>query len=256
MIPDIPWYITLIVLATALLSVMAVWRILSAGADRGHLPPPDQRRVRVGSAVFFAAWVGAALALAPAPVSLLTRNRFYITPLIPFFATISAAIVAVALWRSGAVRRTVTAASLPALIAVQLYRVIGAVFLVLLAQGQLPAHFALPAGWGDVAIGLTAPLVAIALARGLRGARLLAIGWNVLGLLDLVVAVGMGTGYLAPLLAPELGRVPPAAAMGVFPMVLVPTIAVPLSVLLHLVALTRLLRDVRLDAGLRTNPAR
>jgi hypothetical protein len=40
---------------------------------------------------------------------------------------------------------------------------------------------------------------------------------------------------------PELGsRVPTAGAMGVFPLILVPTFAVPLSVILHVLALSRL----------------
>jgi hypothetical protein len=145
---------------------------------------------------------------------------------------------------SPSVRRVLATASLPALIGVQVYRVIGLVFVILLAQGQLPAHFALPAGWGDVLVGLSAPLVALALARKARAGRALAAAWNGFGLVDLLVAVGMGTGYLAPLLAPDLGpRVAPAAAMGVFPLILVPTFAVPVSVLLHLIALTRLRRQ-------------
>ena len=94
---------------------------------------------------------------------------------------------------------------------------------------------------------LRRPLVALAVARRSRGSRALAVSWNVVGLIDLVVAVGMGTGLLAPLLAPELGtRVPPAAVMGVFPMILVPTFAVPVSVLLHLLALARVRREVQL----------
>jgi hypothetical protein len=88
-------------------------------------------------------------------------------------------------------------------------------------------------------------------ARGVPGGGTLAVSWNVVGLLDLAVAVGMGTGYLAPFLAPDLGpRVAPAGAMGVFPMILVPTFAVPVSVLLHLLALGRLWREVRLGSGL------
>jgi hypothetical protein len=56
----------------------------------------------------------------------------------------------------------------------------------------------------------------------------------------------MGTGLLALYLAPELGpRIPPAAAMGVYPMILVPVFAVPLSLLLHLTALPRLVREMR-----------
>lgn len=256
MIPVIPWYITLIVLATNLAIAGAVWSILSSAAGRSGLPATAQRAVRAGSAIFLGAWLGAALLLAPAPASLRTRDRFYITPLIPLFAVLALTVLSLALSRSPALRRVLAAASLPALHGVQFYRTIGAVFVILLAQGQLPAHVALPAGWGDIAIGLSAPLVAMALARGVRGGRTLAISWNVLGVLDLVVAVGMATGFLAPFLTPDLGpRVPPAAAMGVFPMIIVATFAVPMSVLLHLVALGRLFRKVQLGSGLVSKPA-
>jgi hypothetical protein len=98
--------------------------------------------------------------------------------------------------------------------------------------------------------------VALGLVRRVPAAVPLAFSWNVLGLLDLVVAVGMGTGFLVPFLVPELGdRVPPAAGMGVFPMILVPTFAVPVSVLLHLLALGQLRRQGAFGSGLVPNPA-
>jgi hypothetical protein len=247
MVPLIPWYITLAVLAIEAAIPVAVWRIFAAGAPR---------RVRIGLGVFLFGWLGLVLALAPAPDSLLARERFYLTPLIPLFAAGSLVVALLALRLSPALRRAVATASLPAIIGVQVYRTIGALFLIVLALGQLPAHFALPAGWGDVAVGVTAPIVALALLRGAPGARSLAVAWNVFGLLDLVVAVGMGTGFLAPFLLPGLGAaVPPAAAMGVFPLVLVPTFAVPVSVLLHVLALGRLLRESRADSRLVPKPA-
>ncbi len=42
----------------------------------------------------------------------------------------------------------------------QTWRVGGIVFLILHQQGALPGVFAVPAGWGDFAIGITAPIVA------------------------------------------------------------------------------------------------
>jgi hypothetical protein len=218
MTPVIPWYITLVVVATNLMIAVAVWRILSKAATRSGLPTATQRSVRIGTAIFLGGWLGAALLLAPAPVSLLGRDRFYLSPLIPLFTTAAFLIVFLALRLWPALRRVLDAASLPAMIGVQFYRTIGLLFIILLGWGQLPAHFALPAGWGDIAIGVAAPLVALALARGVPGAVTLAVAWNVVGLLDLIVAVGMGTGFLAPFLAPALGsQVPPAAAMGSFP---------------------------------------
>lgn len=257
MIPTIPWYLELISLGTNLAIAVAVWGILSSAAGRAGLAPADKHRVRAGSAIFLGAWLGAALLLAPAAESLVGRDQFYLTPLIPLFVLVPFTLTFLAVWLFPALRRVLAATSLPAVIGVQLYRTIGVVFLILLALGQIPAHFALPAGWGDIAIGLTAPLVALAVARNARGGRGLAVSWNVLGLLDLVVAVGMGTGWLAPFLAPELGaRVPPTAAMGVYPMILVPTFAVPVSVLLHLLALGKLRREVRLRSGLVPTAAR
>jgi hypothetical protein len=252
MIPVIPWYIELVSLATNFAVAAGVWLILSSAASRSGLPPNTQRKVRIGTGLFLAAWLGTALALAPAPDTLLARDQFFLTPLIPLFIVGPVSLVLLAIGLSGNLRRVLAAASLPAIIGVQLYRTIGLLFLILLAQGQIPAHFALPAGWGDIAVGLSAPILALALARGSRGARPLAITWNGLGLLDLVIAVGMGSGFLAPLLAPDLGaRVPPAAAMGVFPMILVPTFAVPVSVLLHLVALARLWGQADIGWGSR-----
>jgi hypothetical protein len=246
MIPVIPWYITAIILGANVVAGSGVWLIVAAAAGRSGLTAAAARKVRIGSAIFLFGWLGAALLLAPDPGSLAARDRFYLTPLIPLFALGSAIVLLAVVGLSPALRRTLGAVSLPAIHGIQLYRAIGATFLVLMAWGQLPAHFALPAGWGDVAVGLAAPLVALALARRVAGSPALATGWNVFGLLDLVVAVGMGTGYLAPLLAPHLGaQVPPAAAMGVFPLVLVPTFAVPVSIMLHLLGLIRLTGESR-----------
>jgi len=51
------------------------------------------------------------------------------------------------------------------LVAFQFYRVLGVTFLVLYAAGQLPGILALPAGWGDVMVDLTALMVGARAAR-------------------------------------------------------------------------------------------
>ncbi|MDD5579017.1 MAG: hypothetical protein PHY16_07015 [Methylobacter sp.] len=47
---------------------------------------------------------------------------------------------------------------------IQVYRVVGGIFLILYATDRLPALFAWPAGFGDVLVGTLAPLVALAYA--------------------------------------------------------------------------------------------
>jgi hypothetical protein len=137
------------------------------------------------------------------------------------------------------------------MIGLQFYRALGIVFLVEWMLGALPGAFALPAGIGDVAIGLTAPFVAARIRDGSPRAREAAIRWNVLGIADLVVAVTMGVLTTpGPLHLPALGA--PSAGIITLPLVLVPTIAVPFSLLLHLIGLHRLVgRAQPVALGLR-----
>lgn len=68
-------------------------------------------------------------------------------------------------------------------------RVMGVAFLVAFAKGALPSGFSLPAGIGDVAIGLAAPWVAANLAMQKPHSKVIARWWNYLGIFDLVLAL-------------------------------------------------------------------
>ena len=117
-------------------------------------------------------------------------------------------------------------------------RVIGVTFLIALALGKLPAVFAIPAGIGDIAVGISAPFIARRLARGDRSG---AVWFNVLGLLDLVVAVSIG--FLAGLGPAQLLHVSPSTvAVTLLPLALIPSTAVPLAMALHITSLVRLRR--------------
>jgi hypothetical protein len=248
MSPAIPWFISLIVIATNSAIAVAVWTILARSRARGGRPRESGRRTVNGLALFLGVWLAAGIFIAPKLGLPVSPGGVAIPPVI-LLAGIGVAVVLAWLSVSSDLRRTVAAAPLPAVIGVQVYRAIGAVFVFLLGLGQLPPHFALPAGWGDVVVGITAPVVALALLRGAPGSRLLALSWNLFGLLDLVVAVGMGSGLLVPLLAP--GQPPaPAAAMQQFPLVVIPAFAVPVSILLHILALSGLRRRMQLRSGI------
>jgi hypothetical protein len=100
----------------------------------------------------------------------------------------------------------------------------------------LPGAFAWPAGLGDIAIGVTAPWVARALVRwpDFATSRVFVI-WNLLGILDLVVAVSVG-GLSSALASGGAGEVT-TGPMARLPLVLIPAYLVPLFVMLHLAAL-------------------
>jgi hypothetical protein len=119
---------------------------------------------------------------------------------------------------------------------IQAWRAGGLGFLALYAHGVLPGSFAWPAGLGDIAIGVTAPWVALALARrpGFATSRVF-VAWNLLGILDLVVAVSAG-GLSSILASGSAGEVT-TAPMAQLPLFLIPAYLVPLFVILHLAAL-------------------
>lgn len=136
-------------------------------------------------------------------------------------------------------RRTLAVVPSQWIVGIQFYRVLGVIFLILYAAGRLPALFALPAGLGDFAVGLLAPFVAAAYARGSSGAARRARLWNALGIADLVVAVTMG--FLTsptPLQLAAFDR--PSGLVATFPLSLIPVYMVPLSILLHFASLRRL----------------
>ena len=240
--PVIPWYVTPIVLGMSV--ALAYWlsRLVARAAESAELAPETRARVRRGTALFLGGWLLLAVLLAGSSPTVDAQGRGLVPITIPLFAVASLAVAIGLLARSPTWRSVVDAIPAEALISVQIYRLIGGIFLPLYAIGSLPRHFALPTGWGDVAVGLLAPFVALAVHNRLRGARPLALGWNIFGFTDLLAAVGLGTGYLLLALQPGLGAPPGAAAMTFFPLVLIPTYAVPLGFILHIYSIRRTLR--------------
>jgi len=161
-------------------------------------------------------------------------------PPIPLGAAAILPVVAYAICylRWAEFRQFVLAANLRVLTLAQTWRVGGVVFLILHHQGLLPGVFALPAGWGDIAIGATAPLVAWAISSKKRFPKEIFVSWNVLGMLDLVMAVTLGILASASPLGVLAGEIT-TQMMGTFPLSMIPTFFVPLLIIFHLIALGR-----------------
>ena len=110
-------------------------------------------------------------------------------------------------------------------------RIGGLVFLAMYTYKVLPGMFALPAGWGDIAIGATAYLAATRLVPNHRGAF---IAWHLLGILDLAVALSMAA--ISTFLQPHGITTAP---MTVLPLSLIPAFAVPLFLILHMICIAQ-----------------
>ncbi|HEX2073095.1 MAG TPA: hypothetical protein VHF92_04860 [Geodermatophilus sp.] len=229
---DLPGYIWLLVLTGVVGIPATTVAVLYSGARAAGVGRRRRGAAAVSLAVVWAGWLVASALLARAGVYQQASGE------IPwFFVAVAGTFGALLLaTRIPVVRRILAEPGMDArLVLPHALRVVGVVFLIVMALGHLPAGFALPAGLGDIAIGVTAPLVARRLAAG-RG-RSLAVRFHALGILDLLVAGAAGF-----LLLEFIDVTPTTVALTLLPLALVPTTAVPLAIALHVVALRRLLR--------------
>jgi hypothetical protein len=125
------------------------------------------------------------------------------------------------------------------LIALQTYRIVGIAFLLGMTQGILDPAFAIPAGIGDILIGVTAIPFAIFLWKGYSWSKYVVVVWSVLGIADLVNAVSIGL-----IINPDFST----STVATFPWILFPTVAVPLGLVLHGITLYRLRKWVPIQA--------
>jgi hypothetical protein len=187
----------------AVVTALAVWLllVLSFGAAGAFVGPPGTPPLAIAMGVA--------------------------APLVLFFA---------ALRLSRSFREFVLSLDLRLLAGMQAWRWAGLGFLSLYAHKVLPAVFALPAGLGDMAIGVTAPWMILALIRqpGFAASGTF-IRWNVLGILDLVIAISIGTAstFFATGAPGEISTAPMAA----LPLLLIPAFLVPIFLMLHTAAL-------------------
>lgn len=213
--------------------------IVSINALSGAMPVSTSQRIALS--VGAGLWTGLAAALAGAnlfvgtnPVGPLMIGTVIAAPLVA---------TAVAASLSPSVRALLLGMPMPFLIGLNVWRLAGGFFLLLAAEGRLAGPFPYSAGWGDIITGaLALPVAWLALRR--QG-QALVWGWNAFGMLDLVVALTLGiiSANGSPLQIIHAG----AGSEGVqtLPWSLIPTVLVPMFLIVHAVVFAQLARASR-----------
>src|SRR6266705_3906664 len=114
------------------------------------------------------------------------------TPGLGLAVVLPVAILCLAVARIQSLRENFHRVPLWLLVGVHTVRLLGVNFVILFAAGRLPAPFAPAAGWGDIFVGITAPLVAWLAYRQRANAQPIIWIWNLVGTLDLIDAIGLG----------------------------------------------------------------
>ena len=227
--------------AIAVVGTAGILGATSAALYRGSQDSGASRKtsttVAVASAVFFAIWAVAS--------SLFAEHGGYHTQFgkqPPWLAiqTVGSIVTLMILTRVPAVSRALSVKNAVRLLSwPHLFRIEGVSLIIAMLLGHLPALFAIPAGLGDIAIGIAEPYVTRRIKSG--DGRRAAKWFNILGIADLANAFILGglTGY-------GIVHVTPVhSSLAFFPLALVPAVGVPLLLVLHVLTLRRLRSPLR-----------
>jgi hypothetical protein len=133
---------------------------------------------------------------------------------------------------------------LPALVAVHVGRLAGILMAISAAQGRISAPFGPAAGWGDALTGaLAIPVAVIAATRPKNRGWVFA--WNLLGAADLIDAVTLGALSAPGTPFRVFTEGPGTGAMGALPWIMIPTMLVPIYLLVHFTIAAKLRSEER-----------
>jgi hypothetical protein len=236
----------LLVLACDGVILYGLWR----GLTRADFSPTQRVAAWLAVATVLTIWIGTIWTLAAKGIFRRDIGNVPVLPLAIFLPVLLGSLV---LTRSKAVGSLLDATPASWLVGIQVYRILGGMFVVYWIHGTMPGAVALPAGIGDVATGLLALPAAVWVASGSPIGRRIGIRWNLLGLIDFAVAVTMGM-LTSPGPAHLLARDHPNLQIATFPTVMVPAFVVPFSTLLHVLSLRQLKRVQRTAATAREEP--
>ncbi len=195
-------------------------------------PKPGAMREFVSLLAIAVVWLSVAV--------LLAQRGVFRAPLNLAMAALGPATVFVVVYLlSPRLRDWVRRVDMAVIVNAQAWRVVGALFLPLWAFGILPGGFAGPAAIGDIAIGVAAPFVALAVVRQARSWRASVMVLSLVGMLDFAIV------FTAAALAAPGGPLAAAdgissSVMGHLPLSVIPTLLVPVFLILHVVALLKL----------------
>jgi hypothetical protein len=194
------------------------------------------RAAKITLAAVAGVWIG--LAAATAEAGWLTISRP--VPVVGLFVMVPLLAAALAAaWP--AAREAMLSIPIPIMVALNIVRVFAVLFLMLAAEGRLTGPFPYSAAWGDIITGVVAVPVLWLLEDGNARYTAAIAAWNLFGAADLVLAIAFGitSAEGSPL---QFFPGPGSEAMQHAPWSFVPTVLVPIWLILHGIIAVRLRR--------------
>ena len=194
------------------------------------------RAAKITLAAIIGIWIGLAAAVAQAGWLPISRP----IPVVGIFVAVPLLAAAFATaWP--AARNAMLSIPMPVVLALNVVRVFAVLFLLLAAEGRLSGPFPHSAAWGDIITGVVAVPLLWLLKDGVARHGTAITAWNLFGTADLVLAIGFGVTSAegSPL---QLFAAPGSEAMQFAPWSFVPTVLVPIWLILHAIIAVKLRR--------------
>jgi hypothetical protein len=194
------------------------------------------RAAKVTLAAVIGVWIG--LAAAAAEAGWLTISRP--VPVVGLFVAVPLLTAALATTWAPA-REAMLSIPMAVMVSLNIVRVFAVLFLMLAAEGRLTGPFPYSAAWGDIITGIVAMSVLWLLKDGIARYTTAIAAWNLFGTADLVLAIAFGitSAERSPL---QLFPGPGSEAMQHVPWSFVPTVLVPIWLILHAIIAVQLRR--------------
>jgi hypothetical protein len=233
-----PTNTAVLIIALMIATGAGTWFILARGLQHVSGTSSAKRTWRWGTAILLITWLLGRLVLSIDPPGAGVLGTPY--SFVSFTFLIAGLLVGIMpLLISPIFRQIIRAAPMTWLVGLHTIRIGGFAWLALADMQLLPNGFALPAGYGDMTVGLLALALVYVLGKRKSNARTLIIGWNVLGVVDFVVAVTTAFMYMSSFTAELVASGIPLGYLN-YPF-LIPSYGVPLFALLHIYSLFQIL---------------
>ncbi|MEO0344345.1 MAG: hypothetical protein AAF198_13005 [Pseudomonadota bacterium] len=242
---NVPDYAVLLVQITAFFLVASVSALTTYGTLNSKFSNAREPYIAWSIGLFSLAWL--VIVLVTSYSNVLVPQMDDVVPYLGVFIAGSTILVAALVLYIPNMRQIMNSVPISWFAGIQIYRVIGAVFLLLEADGLLSKYFAVTTAWGDIFVGLTAPIVAVLLHRDLYKYLWVGILWSLIGIGDLILVL-----FKAIQSAPGPRQTTafdiPTEVVTYFPFSILPMLIVPVSIILHLILIQKLLAVRNNDA--------
>jgi len=236
--PNVPFYITALLFLIAGILLFSIFYAMNYALDKLEIQKQEKRRALIITAVLLFGW----LILTSVIAFRGTLLDFTSTPPKILIVVVPAALAVIYISTSARVNEMIKVIPSGWLVYIQSFRVLMEIFLWLLfLENIIPRQMTFEGLNYDVLVGLSAPFIAYYALTEKKWPRIVAVLWNIAGLL-LVTNIFIIALLSTPSPLRQFFNEPSNTIIAYFPFVWIPAFIVPFAYLMHVLSIKQITR--------------